>query len=332
MKRLVFALDIALIGLVAPPIYIEVACRGEPSGTGYQPLIVDPNWQRAESRTLLTYPEWHIVHAYDEYARVITTGAPHEFGYLRAISGFWGTLCPLTEAAASMGGVTGDTKATIYTIGVSFTAELLAKAAYEETLGRVTVWLRGAERAPLDDLSAAQAAAYGAFLGFAFRLTIFVLQVLGNIASQALSISQPLGQGITMEPNTTISTMLMMVGVTLLMTADFHVEAFGILYKSYEVFPLGSTPDFDRMAYMLTQKAMGIFEISVTLAFPFILLNFVYNLLLGFVNRAMPQLLVSFVGMPAITGVGMVLLAIAAGTLLIAWMKYFVVYSNQLIG
>ena len=175
-------------------------------------------------------------------------------------------------------------------------------------------------------------AAYGAFLGFAFRLTIFVLQVLGNIASQALSISQPLGQGITMEPNTTISTMLMMVGVTLLMTADFHVEAFGILYKSYEVFPLGSTPDFDRMAYMLTQKAMGIFEISVTLAFPFILLNFVYNLLLGFVNRAMPQLLVSFVGMPAITGVGMVLLAIAAGTLLIAWMKYFVVYSNQLIG
>lgn len=164
VKRLVFALGIVLIGLVAPPIYIEVACRGEPSGTVYQPLIVDPNWQRAESRTLLTYPEWHIVHAYDEYARVITTGAPHEFGYLRAISGFWGTLCPLTEAAASMGGVTGDTKATIYTIGVSFTAELLAKAAYEETIGRVTVWLRGAERAPLDDLSADQAAAYGAFL------------------------------------------------------------------------------------------------------------------------------------------------------------------------
>lgn len=175
-------------------------------------------------------------------------------------------------------------------------------------------------------------AAYGAFLGFALRLTIFVLQVLGNIASQALSISQPLGQGITMEPNTTISTLLMMVGVTLLMTLDFHVEAFGVLYRSYEVMPLGSTPDFDRMAFLLTDKAMGIFEISVTLAFPFILLNFVYNLLLGFVNRAMPQLLVSFVGMPAITGVGMVLLAIAAGTLLLAWMKYFFAYSNALMG
>jgi len=175
-------------------------------------------------------------------------------------------------------------------------------------------------------------AAYGAFLGFALRMTIFVLQVLGNIASQALSISQPLGQGITMEPNTTISTMLMMVGVVLLMTADFHIMAVGVFYQSYEVFPLGSTPNFDRMAFMLTQKAMGVFEISITLAFPFLLLNFVYNLLLGFVNRAMPQLLVSFVGMPAITGVGMALLALSAGTLLLGWMKYFAQYSNQLIG
>ncbi len=175
-------------------------------------------------------------------------------------------------------------------------------------------------------------AIYGAFLGFALRLTIFVLQLLGTIASQALSLSQPLGQGITTEPNTTISTLLMMVGVTLLMTYDFHIEAFRILYRSYEVFPLGSAPDFDKIAFSLTQKAMGVFEISVTLAFPFILLNFIYNLLLGFVNRAMPQLMVSFVGMPAITGVGLALLALGSSALLLAWMKYFIDYSNRLIG
>ncbi len=52
----------------------------------------------------------------------------------------------------------------VYTIGVSFTAELLAKAAYEETIGRLFTTLRGPQRAPLDDLSAAQAARYAAFL------------------------------------------------------------------------------------------------------------------------------------------------------------------------
>ena len=52
----------------------------------------------------------------------------------------------------------------IYTIGVSFTAEMLMKAAYEETLGRVAVWLRGPERAELDEVSARQASDYARFL------------------------------------------------------------------------------------------------------------------------------------------------------------------------
>ena len=164
LKRLFVALGVVLVGLATPPIYVELACQGSSDGAAGRAALIAPEWQRAESRTLLTYPEWHIVHAYDDYAAVIATGDPHDFAYLRAISGFWSTLCPLTEAAANMGGVTGETKATIYTIGVSFTAELLAKAAYEETLGRLATLLRGAERATLDDLSAAQAADYAQFL------------------------------------------------------------------------------------------------------------------------------------------------------------------------
>ncbi|NNE89446.1 MAG: hypothetical protein HKN27_15365 [Silicimonas sp.] len=162
--RLVLAVIVLVLLLLSPVAYTELACTAEASDDAYQPIITAPEWQRAESRTLMTYPEWHIVHAYDDYAKVIETGDPHDFGYLRAIGGFWGALCPLTERAAGMGGVTRDSKMTIYTIGVSFTAELLAKAAYEETFGRIAAMLRGAERAPLDDVSARQAKAYAAFL------------------------------------------------------------------------------------------------------------------------------------------------------------------------
>ena len=164
LKRAVLALVAVVALLLAPPIYIEVACQGSQAPRDYDPIITDPAWQRSESRTLLTYPEWHIVHAYDDYARVIREGDPHEFGFLQAISGFWNTLCPLTEAAAAMGGVSGETKATIYTIGVSFTAELLAKAVYEETFGRIATLIRGDERTVLDDLSAEQASDYALFL------------------------------------------------------------------------------------------------------------------------------------------------------------------------
>lgn len=164
LKRGVVAVVLLILLFLAPIGYIEIACRGDAVADEYRPIISTPEWRRAESRTLLTYPEWHIVHAYDDYARVIRDGDPHEFAYVRAIAGFWTALCPLTERAAAMGGVTGNTKATIYTIGVSFSAEMLAKALYEETLGRVATWARGSSRAPLDDLSARQAKAYAEFL------------------------------------------------------------------------------------------------------------------------------------------------------------------------
>lgn len=178
----------------------------------------------------------------------------------------------------------------------------------------------------------AKEAVFGAFLGLSLRLTIFILQVLGNIVSQMMSISQPLGEGISTEPNTTLSTAFMLAGVTLLVTLDFHVEAVGILQRSYDVFPLGMRPDFDQLAYSLTDTAVQVFKISLSLSFPFLLLNFIYNLLLGFVNRAMPQLLVSFVGMPAMIGIGMILLSLSIGIMMTLWVGHMQAHSNSFLG
>lgn len=164
LKRLLVLL-IALVGLLLLPVgYTEIACRAEVSSDDYQPIVTDPKWRRTESRTLTTYPEWHIVHAYDDYAQVIGSGDPHDFGFLRAVTGFWTSLCPLAHEAGGMGGFAGDSKLTIYTIGVSFTAELLAKAAYEETVGRIATWVRGDKRSELDEVSARQAREYARFL------------------------------------------------------------------------------------------------------------------------------------------------------------------------
>jgi hypothetical protein len=163
LTRIALALLLVVAGLLSPLVYIETMCRPQGTPTAYTPLL-PPEWQRAEARTLLTYPEWHIVHAYDDYAEVIRTGDPHQFGFLSSITGFWSSLCALSQASGEHGGFDWMTKQTAYTIGVSFTAELLAKAAYEETLGRAATWIRGDARAPLDDLSAQQASDYATFL------------------------------------------------------------------------------------------------------------------------------------------------------------------------
>lgn len=161
--RLVLALAVAAAVLLLPVAYVETACRGTPVADDRVPLVA-PEWRRPEARTFLTYPEWHIVHAYDDYAEVIRTGDPHDFGFVRSITDFWGSLCALSETSAAHGGFPWETKQMVYTIGVSFTAEMLLKAAYEETVGRIMTLVRGPDRAPLDDLSARQAADYATFL------------------------------------------------------------------------------------------------------------------------------------------------------------------------
>jgi hypothetical protein len=52
----------------------------------------------------------------------------------------------------------------IHTIGVSFTAEMAVKAAYEETIGRATAWWRGPSKTPQDQAVAAMAIDYATFL------------------------------------------------------------------------------------------------------------------------------------------------------------------------
>lgn len=163
LKRLLLVLIVLVLILLAPVAYTEMACRGEPTGNAYA-SIIDYEARRPKSRTLSTYPEWHIVHSYDDYARVLKDGDPHEFDFLPAISGFWTSFCPLKIKADEMGGMNADSKLTIYTIGLSFSIEMLARAAYEETLGRFTVWTRGPERTPLDEMTYAQAAEYAEFL------------------------------------------------------------------------------------------------------------------------------------------------------------------------
>jgi flagellar biosynthetic protein FliR len=159
----------------------------------------------------------------------------------------------------------------------------------------------------------------GFVFGFALRLAVHALQILGMVVSQTLSLSQPLGEGIASEPNTTISTMMMMAGVTLLVSMNLHVAMIGVLADSFQSVPLGTALELQASATWLTDITVGLLRLCLSLALPFVVLNFAYNLILGFLNRAMPQLMVSFVGLPGMTMAGLFLLVICASAMLMAW-------------
>ncbi|MDA8746585.1 hypothetical protein N9M66_00050 [Litoreibacter sp.] len=153
-----FSLLLLIMIITGPIMYVETMCRGDALNQRQAQYITET---RLEARTYLVYPEWHIVYAYEGYAEALRTGHPHHFPYIKAITGFWSSLCGLTEKADQLGDAGFDAKSTIYTIGASFTLEMLFKAAYEETIGRI--FTLGAP-SPQDRVEADMADDYATFL------------------------------------------------------------------------------------------------------------------------------------------------------------------------
>ena len=117
-----------------------------------------------EANSYLTYPEWHIVYAYEGLAKSLQKGDEHEFGYRQSIAGFWTSFCALNRKASSRGGADFPTRMTLHIIGQSFTFEMAMKAAYEETIGRFFAARRGAEKSAQDVYAAQVATDYAQFL------------------------------------------------------------------------------------------------------------------------------------------------------------------------
>lgn len=162
----------------------------------------------------------------------------------------------------------------------------------------------------------------GLAIGFGARVFLLALQIGGTIAAQATSLSQMAG-GTGPEPQPAIGEILTVAGLALAMAARLHVRVAALLILSYDVLPPGRFPAAsDLSRWGLAQIASG-FGLALSLAAPFVAAALLYNLALGFISRAMPQLMVSLIGAPALTLGSLALLAVVAPPGLALWLHAF---------
>ena len=126
--------------------------------------VADKDYRLPVTNSVLSYPEWYIVYAYQDFATTLREGDEAAFAYLDSISEYWTSLCAVNRAASAQGPIDFGQKVMLYVIGFSFTAELGIKGAYETTIGALTAWLRGPEKTSEDRLAVAVAEDYAAFL------------------------------------------------------------------------------------------------------------------------------------------------------------------------
>lgn len=162
IRRLFVVFSVMILALFTLPAWNRTQCIG-PAHSQKHASVLSPEYHRVEVDTLLAYPARHIAYERADYAKTIRNGDPHDYAYLASVTGYWSALCAITGKAGYHGGTEGRL-GHIYAAGLGFTVEMVAKAAYEETLGRLAVLARGSEKSPLDDASAAQSALRASFL------------------------------------------------------------------------------------------------------------------------------------------------------------------------
>jgi len=91
------------------------------------------------------------------------------------------------------------------------------------------------------------------------------------------------------------------------------------LVQSYDWLPLDGQLRGASMLDMVISLTVECYALAFQLALPFLALSLFYNITLGMINRAMPQLLVSFVGAPAIIAASIALLLISIEPILTEW-------------
>lgn len=162
----------------------------------------------------------------------------------------------------------------------------------------------------------------GLILGVGMRLFLISLQTAAAIIAQATTLSQ-FFPGAAAEPQPVVGNLLTIAGIALALAAGLPVRAVELLVASYDILPPGLMPLSGEAADWGLALISRTFSLAFSLAAPFVIAGLIYNLALGAINRAMPQLMVSMVGAPALTLGALALLAVAAPVLLAVWMQAF---------
>lgn len=171
----------------------------------------------------------------------------------------------------------------------------------------------------------------GLLLGISLRLFILALQTAATIAAQATTLSQMFGDAGP-EPQPAIGNLMVMAALALAVASGLHVRLAEFFILSYQFFPLAQLPKAaDVTPWGVAEVSKG-FALAFSLAAPFTIAALLYNITLGVINRAMPALMVSFIGAPALTFGGLVMMVLAVPLGLSLWLEAFQTFMANPIG
>jgi len=162
----------------------------------------------------------------------------------------------------------------------------------------------------------------GLFIGAAGRAMFAALHIAGT----TIAFQSGLAAAAVFDPNeatqgTLPGTFLTITALVLLFVTDAHHLLLRALVASYDGLPVGSAPPVGDMAELLAKLVNEAFTIGIRIAAPLLAVSLLMYLLMGILNRLMPQFQVFFIALP-------LQILIAFATLMLSLAGGFLVFFN----
>ncbi|MFC2970535.1 flagellar biosynthetic protein FliR [Acidimangrovimonas pyrenivorans] len=163
----------------------------------------------------------------------------------------------------------------------------------------------------------------GLWIGLAARTLFSALMFAGYQVGQISGLANAFAPNLgSFQGSTMVASFLLIGGLALLFATNTHYIIIRALLYSYDVFPFGRVILGD-MAQQMVKAVSASFYIGLSLAAPFLVVGMVLNLGLGLANRMMPTLPVFFVASSLLIAAGLLILSIAAPSMLRGFLDHF---------
>lgn len=157
----------------------------------------------------------------------------------------------------------------------------------------------------------------GAFFGFFARAVIYLIELAGAIISQTTTMSQMFAGSA--ESSSIMGHILTVTALALVFSSPVASRIVELFFYSYALEIPSMAEMYGYFAETASELVNLLFRHAVVLSSGFIALALVYYVFTGFVNKAMPQFMIIFVGVPFVALLSIEVLRRSFGLILTAW-------------
>jgi len=174
-----------------------------------------------------------------------------------------------------------------------------------------------------------------ALYGLAFGLMAVFLFTTVKLGGRIIERQMGLARAKIMDPLTgersqPLASLLEIIFIVMFLSADGHHLLLMLISRSYDAFPIGSTPDIAGLTNGVVSAGAIMFKSALRLAAPMLAVFLMLMVVLAVLARMVPQMNILFISLPLRVGLGL-LMATAFLPLISEFVSEFADWMGKLV-